>query len=596
MRNAWRQTQELMPYLPPTARRYIRVYIILSCLLTLLDVAALMLLALSLSAMMQGVPVELPVIGSVPPDKYIWLLLVVSLLVILKSILSLLQQWAATRRFAEFELSLGVKLFDAYIGAPWVERLSRTTSQLVRMADVGVAAVVSGLLLPLIQLPATLASSVLILGTLLFVQPMTAVISIVYLGGMAFLMSVVLTKRAVEAGRVNRDYSFRVASLMTDMVGALKEITLRNKFDEVAGAVKANRTHAARARANIQFLASVPKFIMDTALIGGFLLVGVISYLVEGSLDEAISAIVLFAVAGMRLVPALTTLQGTANTINANRAQVDAVLFDMQEAEEYRAAVEHVGKVPLAHEPRELVLSGVTFQYPTGERPAVADVSLAIKMGTSVGFVGSSGSGKSTLVDIILGLLTPQAGQVLVDGQELTEVLADWRSRVGYVPQEVSLFDGTISQNVALSWSGDIDQDRVIDCLKRAQLWEAVQARPGGLNAKVGERGMAFSGGQRQRLGIARALYSNPYILILDEATSALDTKTEAEVAQAIANLRGDVTLISIAHRLSTVKDADELFFMEGGQVLAHGTFHEVVNQVPMFREQAQLAGLVNEE
>ncbi|MBK0417682.1 ABC transporter ATP-binding protein [Leucobacter sp. CSA1] len=593
MRNGWKQLRELLPYLPPAAKNYIRFYITIACLLSVLDVAALMLLALSLSSMMQGVSVDLPVIGEIPPDRYVWLLLGVSVLVLLKSFLSLLQNWLATRRFAEYELTLGLRLFDAYIKAPWVDRLSRTTSQLVRMADVGVAAAVGGLILPLMQIPAMLASAVLILGTLVVIQPGTALVVVVYFGLIAWLMARVLTKRAVEAGRVNRDYSFKVASLMTDMVGALKEVTLRDKLDEVAEVVKSNRSHAARARANIQFLATVPRFIMDSALIGGFLFVGVLSFLIEGSMQAAIFSIVLFAVAGMRLVPAMTTFQSTNNTLSANRAQVDAVITDIHAAEKYRAATEQIGKEPLREEPRRISLEGVTFQYPTGDHPAVRDVSLDIRMGSSVGFVGESGSGKSTLVDILLGLLEPQGGVIRVDSQDLTDVMAAWRSRVGYVPQDVSLFDGTIAQNVALSWKGDLDTEKVIECLKKAQLWDVVQARPGGLNARVGERGMAFSGGQRQRLGIARALYTDPYVLILDEATSALDTKTEARVGEAVQGLRGEVTLISVAHRLSTVKDVDELFYMEAGQVIARGTFSEVVDTVPKFLEQARLAGLV---
>ncbi|GAA2177120.1 ABC transporter ATP-binding protein [Leucobacter tardus] len=592
MKNGWKQLRQLFPYLPSAAKGYIKIYIAIACLLSVLDVVALMLLALSLSAMMQGIPVNLPIIGTIQPEHYVWLLLGVSCLVLLKSFLSLLQNWLATRRFAEYELTLGLRLFDAYIKAPWVDRLSRTTSQLVRMADVGVAAAVSGLILPLMQLPPMLTSAVLILGSLLFIQPATAVVCIVYFGLIALLMSKVLTKRAVQAGRVNRDYSFRVASLMTDMVGALKEVTLRDKLDEVAGVVKSNRTHASRARANIQFLASVPKFIVDSALIGGFLFVGVFAYLIEGSLDAAIASIVLFAVAGMRLVPAMTTFQSTNNTLSANRAQVAAVIADIHAAEAYLAASEQVGKEPLHQEPSVLSLEGVSFTYPTGEQPAVRDVSLTIRMGSSVGFVGESGSGKSTLVDILLGLLIPQEGAIRIDSQNIEDVMAAWRSRVGYVPQDVSLFDGTIAQNVALSWHDDVDVDKVIECLKRAQLWDVIRDRPGGLNARVGERGIAFSGGQRQRLGIARALYTDPYVLILDEATSALDTKTEARVSEAIHGLRGEVTLISIAHRLSTVKDVDELFYMESGRVLARGTFEHVMSTVPKFKEQARLAGL----
>lgn len=593
MKVALKQLRSLIPYLPPSAKGYIRRYVIISSLLSLLDIAALMLLALSLSSMMSGADVNIPVVGTVKPDQYIWLLLSVSFLILLKSSLSLLQNWLATRRFAEFELTLGLHLFDAYIRAPWVDRLSRTTSQLVRMVDVGVSAVISGLTLPLIQLPAIIVSAVAVLGTLLIVQPLTAIISMVYLGLIALIMSKVLTSRSLQAGQVNRRYSYKVASLMTDMVGALKEVTLRDKLGEVAEVVKENRSHAARARSNIQFLASVPKFVMDTALIGGFLLVGVVSYLIEGSLSEAVSAIVLFAVAGMRLVPGLTAFQATTNQLNASRSQVTYVLKDIERAQGYIAAAQEIGKEPLLQEPEELILDGVAFTYPTGNEPAVSDVSITIKMGTSVGIVGESGSGKSTLVDIILGLLVPQEGEIRIDSQNMDDVMAAWRSRVGYVPQDVSLFDGTIAENVALSWKEGIDKDKVIDCLKRAQLWDVVQQRPQGLNTRVGERGMSFSGGQRQRLGIARALYSDPYVLILDEATSALDTKTEAEVAKAIASLRGEVTIIAVAHRLSTVRDSDELFYMESGFVLARGTFDEVTAEVPKFLEQARLAGLI---
>lgn len=596
MRVALNQVRRLLPYLPPGTNRYIWIYIIISCSLSLLDIAALMLLGISLSSMLSGNDVVIPKLGVVTPENYVWLLLAVSSLVLLKSFLSLLQQWAATRRFADFELTLGLHLFEAYMGAPWVERLGRTASKLVRMADVGVAAVISGLLVPIIQLPALLVSSVLILGTLIVVQPVTAAITIVYLGSMAFLLQRVLSRRAVEAGKVNRRYSYRVASIMTDMVGALKEITLQDKFDEVHQVLRQNRTHASRARANIRFLGAVPKFVMDTALVGGFLVIGGAAYLIEGGLDKAIGAVVLFAVAGLRLVPAITGYQSISNGINANRAQVTAVLQDMRQADKYRAQAENLGKESLPSHPRRLVLEDVTFQYPAGEEPAVTDVSLTIKMGSFVGIVGESGSGKSTLVDIILGLLVPQEGSIHIDDQNLEDVLGAWRSRVGYVPQEVSLFAGTVAQNIALTWSKEPDMAKVEDCLRKAQLWDAIEARPGGVNAQVGDRGIALSGGQRQRLGIARALYTDPYVLIMDEATSALDTKTESKVAAALSALRGNVTVVQIAHRLSTVRDADQLFFMEESFVLARGTFDEVVEAVPSFREQARLAGLLGDE
>lgn len=175
--------------------------------------------------------------------------------------------------------------------------------------------------------------------------------------------------------------------------------------------------------------------------------------------------------------------------------------------------------------------------------------------------------------------------------QDLADVLADWRSRVGYVPQDVSLFNGTIAQNVALSWDSEIDEERVRDCLRRAQLLEIIDSR-GGLQTMAGERGFAFSGGQRQRLGIARALYTDPLVLVMDEATSALDTATEEAVTHALRELHGDVTVVTVAHRLSTIRHADQVCFMSGGTIAARGTFDEVVAAHPEFAHQANLAGL----
>lgn len=593
MKQSLEKLRAIVPYLPSGARRYMIIYVAVSLLLVVLDVAALMLLAFSMTAILAGDPIVIPYVGTFGADKYIWVVLAISLIILAKSAASVIQQWFATRKFAAFEMEVGKSLFTAYLEAPWIERLSRSTSQLVRMADVGIAAVNAGLILPLLTVPSLIMTAILIVVVLVVAQPLTAVMTLVYLGLISVLLYVVLSRRTVEAGKVNRNYSFKVAGLMTDMVGALKEITLRDKVREVADVVQMNRFHATRARANIQFLATVPKFVMDTALIGGFLVVGLAQYAISTDFTDVINAVVLFAVSGMRIIPSITGFQATMNTLNANDAQVLAVLQDIEAAQGYVRAREVLGKDEIVGDPQELVLRDVVFQYPNSEKPAIDGVSLSIRIGSSVGLVGESGSGKSTLVDIILGLLEARSGEILLGDQRLKDVMAQWRSRVGYVPQEVSLFDGTIEQNVALTWKGEIDHGKVIECLKKAQMWETVQQRPGGLQAKVGERGIALSGGQRQRLGIARALYSDPMVLILDEATSALDTETEADVASAIRELRGELTLISIAHRLSTVKDADVLFFMEDGKVVAQGTFAEVVAAAPAFAHQAELSGLI---
>ncbi|RKQ85928.1 ATP-binding cassette subfamily C protein [Mycolicibacterium mucogenicum 261Sha1.1M5] len=594
MKILWQTLKRLMPLLPPKAKSFLNWYVVLSAGLALLDVAALGILALSMSGMVQNQPIQLPLVGEVGPDGYIWILVASCALIISKSVLSVLLQWFATRRFAAFELEIGDRLFGAYIRAPWTERLQRSTSQLVRMADVGIAAVIAGFLLPLLTLPTLVTTAVAVLAVIVFAQPITALVTLVYLGLIAAVLYFWVSRKSVQAGRVNRDYSFKVAALMTEMVGALKEITLRNKAEEVAGVVHTNRIHTTRARANISFLGAVPKFVLESALIGGFVLVGGVAYASGGGMAAAFAAVALFGVAGFRLVPSLTGFQAIITQTHSNLPQVQAVMDDIDLAQGYLERAEVIGHKPLADEPRTLEFLNVDFTYPHSDRPAVQGINLKVPIGTTVGLVGASGAGKSTIVDLILGLLVPSSGTIEVDGQRIEEILADWRSRVGYVPQDVSLFDGTIAQNIALTWGEEIDFGRVQSALQRAQLWNFVQQRPGGIHGKIGERGMSMSGGQRQRLGIARALYSDPLILVLDEATSALDTKTESDVASAIQELRGEVTVVAVAHRLSTIRDSDQILFMSDGRIAAQGSFDELVGAVPEFAIQASLAGLHN--
>jgi ATP-binding cassette subfamily C protein len=584
--------RSILPYLPTDAQAYMRWYAVITSALALLDVAALMLLATSLSAMVQQRPIELPVLGVIPVSGYVWVLMVVCGLILLKSVLAVVFQWRATRRMSQFELEIGDHLFAAYIRAPWTERLKRNTSQLVRLADVGIGNVTSGFLNPYMGMPALVFTAVSVVAVIAIAQPITALVTVLYLGFVAILLYAVLSKRTVQAGRVNRDYSMRVASLMTDMVGALKEITLRGKSAEVAKVVHDNRIHTSRARANISFLSAVPRFVLDVALVGGFLLVGGTAY-VMGGLANAISAVALFGVAGFRLVPSITGFQALLNQMTANLPHVEAVIRDIRDAQGYLERAERVGKESIVGTPRELELHDVSFTYPGADSPAIDAVTGTVRLGDTLGIVGSSGAGKSTIIDLLLGLIEPTDGSITLDGRPLTDVLAAWRSRVGYVPQDVALFDGTVAQNVALTWHEDIDEEKVRTVLRRAHVLDIVESRMGGIHANIGDRGMRLSGGQRQRLGIARALYSDPLVLVLDEATSSLDTATEALVTQAIRELHDDVTVISVAHRLTTVRDADEIWYMRGGAVRARGTFDEVIEQEPDFAEQARLAGLL---
>jgi ATP-binding cassette subfamily C protein len=589
--------KRLLPYLPSAARHFLLWYSLVSAVLSIVDVIALLLLALTLAAAATGNPIVLPVIGTLPPESVVWMIVILSALVIGKSAANVGLQWVATRRFAEFEVDMGAQLLAAYLRAPWTERLGRNSAQVVQMANTGVANVTSGFLLPITTLPGQLVTAIGVMAVIVVVQPITALVTIAYLASIAVVQYYVLASRTRQAARVARDSQMAAAALISGMVSALKEITLRNKAAEVEKVVERQRALSARARSNSNFLSAVPRFIFDSAVIGGFLLTGGVAFLAGGGAEgggaeAAISAVALFGIAGFRLVPALTGFQAVITRTVTTAPYVDVVIADIESSRDYVRAQEHLGRKPLPDTPRVLRLDDVEFTFPGSTVPAVTGLSVEIAMGTTVGVAGPSGAGKSTLIDLMLGLITPTKGSISVDGEKLEDVLGAWRAHVGYVPQDVALFDGTIAQNIALVWDKSFDLERVERAARRAQLWDVIEQRDGGVHSRVGERGLTLSGGQRQRLGIARALYSDPLVLVLDEATSALDAKTESDVTDAIQGLHGEVTVIAVAHRLSTIRAADQILFMQDARIAASGTFEEVVGGHPDFAVQARLSGL----
>lgn len=595
MNSLYKSFHGLLDILPPSAAKFLKIYSVANGCLAIFDAIALGLLAMAMTPMITGQALVVPVLGwTISGAGLLGVIGVVCVLMLTKSTLAVSLQWVATRRFARYELEMGDRLLDAYFSSPWVDRLKRNSSELVRLADVGIANSIAGVLLPGSALVGEVMTFATVVIVLFASQPVTAAVTMAYLGVVGLLMYLFVSRRSVTAGRVNRDYSFLVAKMLTEMVGALKEITLRNKTSEVAAIVHANRIHTSRARANLQFLNTSPRYLLEAALIGGFVLVGVAGYWV-GGMSQAVTSVAVFGLAGFRMAPSIQRFQSIVSTMSANVPFADTVVRDIRTMR-HEADPANKAKVAqfLSEPPRCLALQDVEFAYDGGE-PALKGVSLTIPFGKTVAFVGSSGAGKSTLVDLVLGLIRPTLGTVAIDGTPISQISESWRSRVGYVPQDVSLFDATVAQNVALTWGDDYDPDRVRLALKQAQLLDVIEQRTDGIEGRIGERGLALSGGQRQRLGIARALYTQPYVLVMDEATSALDTATEQAVSNAIRDLHGKVTVILVAHRLATIRHADEIFFLSGGEVRASGTFSELVATVPDFAHQASLAGLAND-
>lgn len=589
----------LLRVLPPGSRRFLLTYGVLTAALALLDLVALGLVGTLLQSVLSGGETSLPLVGDLGSTTgQVTALVTVCVVIVVKGVCAVALLRLATRRFARHEVAIGDRLLAAYLASPWEDRLAKNTSELVRTVDVGVGVTVAGVLIPSMTLFGEVGTMLAVVVAIVVFDPLVAAVTIVYLLLVAALLAGVISPRAVASGRENRTWSQRTVRVLSEALGALKEVTLAGRTPDVQERVHATRTHSSRARAEANFLGQVPRYVLETALILGFALIAGVGYLAgAGSgngVARAVAAVGMFGVAGFRLVPSLTRMQTVQSTVNSNAAYARQVVADITDSEALlarRAAERPQHELTVEHP--DIVLHEVTFTYPGADVPALDRVSLRIPAGSHVAFVGASGAGKSTMVDILLGLLEPTSGHVEVGGERLELVLDSWRRRIGYVPQDVSLFDATVAENVALTWDVEkVDEARVRTALARAQLLETIDAREGGIYARIGERGVALSGGQRQRLGIARGLYNDPRVLVMDEATSALDTATEAAVTRAIDDLHGDVTVITVAHRLATIRDSDIVFFLRDGRLVAQGTFEEVVAQVPDFAEQAALAGL----
>jgi ABC-type bacteriocin/lantibiotic exporter with double-glycine peptidase domain len=521
---------------------------------------------------------------------------------VLKTILSALLTRRITRFLANRQAEVSAGLARRFLRRPLADVQLWTTPEAIYALGSGVGAATVSLLGASIVIASELFLFLVVGIALLAYDPLLTIGTIVLFSIIVFLLQNVLGRWSSRNAQVMTDSSIDTLTAVSEALSTYREATVLNRRDLYVGRYEALIGRYSSANATASYIMEVPKYVLETVLYIAVLALAAVQFLTR-DLASAAATVALFLAAGSRVVPAMLRLQGAGITIRnaAVQAQPTFFLADYLDTTSDDSSQEHMSAKAI----HDHILSGypefdatievrdVSLTYSDATEPALINASLTVAAGQSIALVGSTGAGKSSLADVILGVMAPQSGSVLISGETPRAAISRWPGAISYVPQTVSLVYGSIRENVALGLPSDvIDDELAWEALERAHLAEFLRENREGLDTKIGERGFRLSGGQRQRLGLARALYTRPKLLVLDEATSALDAETEQSIIQTLAELEGEVTTVTVAHRLATVRQADVLLYMQDGLIVATGTFDEVRAQVPDFDRQAALLGL----
>lgn len=529
---------------------------------------------------------------------------VAAVLLILKTVIALWGLRWVTTFLSACSAQVAARMSAEFFALPIV-RIQKFTSQWSAFALVhGVTGAIVNTLTNAMVIWVELTLLSVLTATLLLLDPVITIFAAAYFGVVGFALSRSVKRWATTSGEVLAETDVSSFSTVYDAIATYRELSVVNRRSFYIDRYRTQRLQGSAAYADQQFLGQLPRYAMEVALVVGAALL-VAGLLMTGSVEDALGSLALFLAAATRVMPSILRLNGSRITLQtlAPRAEYAFTMADY--IEQCAAQGEGVGGVtanPLAAtspaqsgDSRGLSISvrELTVHYPGSDAPALADTSFEVPGGGSLAVVGPSGGGKSTLADALLGVLQPSAGVVEINGMRPQDFVCAHPGQVAYVPQAVALVTGSVRDNVALGLKREeIDDERVLAALHRAHLADYLLDAREGLDTMVGERGVQLSGGQRQRLGIARALYADPRLIVMDEATSALDAETESLITSTLETLGSEVTTVTVAHRLATIRLADSVLYLDRGRLLAQGTFEQVRAQIPQFDHQAALLGL----
>jgi len=499
-------------------------------------------------------------------DAVLFYSVMFGLAAIVAGLSKLITIWAITRFSFSLGSEFGVGIYDRSLNQPYLSHISRNSSEIIAGVQTKSANLVSAALLPILNLFSAIPMVVLILIFLVSSDPLFSIV--LFLGiGLIYLCVIGITydQLAQDSKKVGEE-SVNYIKTMQEGLSGIREIIISSAHTNYSKNFKKSFTSYQHALANIQIICNLPRYATEAL---AMMLIAVVIYwtfIFRGINDALIPTLGLFAYGAQKLLPLFQQIYSSIATINGAHVSIEdaLVLLDLP-SPNFESEI-NCDPIPFHS---KICLEDVSFRFHNEGAWVLKNVNLTISKGERIGIIGKTGSGKSTLLDILMGLIQPVTGNLLVDGLKISGTnVRSWRSRIAQVPQDIFFTDGTIAENIAFGFNAnEIDMERVIQAAEKAQISKTIDFLPDRYLTNIGERGIKFSGGQRQRLGIARALYKNADVIILDEATSALDSETEGFVMNSVDGLSKDLTIIVVAHRTSTLKNMDRVFEFSGSHV-----------------------------
>lgn len=521
-------------------------------------------------------------------------ILAVSLLV-LRTALTVIITKKTFRFLSNRGAEVSSQLIRGLLGKPILFIQSKSSQELLYGVTQGVMTMVIGVIATLTNLIADSALLIILGVAMYLVDPLIAFSSLMIFGAVSVILYKVLHEKARKLGVQDSTLQIQGNSKIIEVLQTYRESVVHDRRDFYADEIGKIRIALARTQAEASFLPYVSKYVIESTVIVGSLIIAGMQFAIHDAVKAA-ATLSVFMIAGTRISPAVLRIQQGLMQIKASIGGSSPTL-ELLRTIPLEKNVDKASNLPSFTYSDDFTptinVNNVGFKYPNSPTQAIKNLNLSISAGSVVAIVGPSGGGKSTLVDLLLGVLTPDTGEVTISAMDPIQAVKKFPGAISYVPQQVVVVDGTIRENISLGYSAEnFFDDEVLSALSKAGLEDFVSNIPGGLNSPLGEWGTRISGGQRQRIGIARALFTNPKLLVLDEATSALDGETESGISTQILKMKGQMTVVLIAHRLSTVIDADRIYYVDAGEIKAEGSFKEVRSAVPEFDRQAKLMGL----